>query len=68
LTKTNYRINIIDYSVGPLSEADINSAAQTGAVIFGFDVPINPNVAKMADPSKVPVRVHKLIYKFVEDI
>jgi translation initiation factor IF-2 len=37
-------------------------------VIFGFDVPVSPNVAKMADPSKVPVKLHKIIYKFLEDI
>lgn len=45
-----YRINIIETSVGPLSEADITAAASTGAVIFGFDVPVTPNVSKMAEP------------------
>ena len=54
--------------MGPLTEADLQSAAQTGAVIFGFDIPITPTVSKMAEPFKVPVKVHKIIYKFLEDI
>ena len=63
-----FRINIIEASVGPLSEADITAASQTGAVIFGFDVPVTPNVAKMVEPSRVPVKLHKIIYKFLEDV
>ncbi len=39
-----YRVNVIDYSVGPITEGDLTNAAQTGAVIFGFDVPCNPIV------------------------
>lgn len=39
-----YRVNIIDYQVGPITEGDLTNAAQTGAVVFGFDVPCNPMV------------------------
>lgn len=45
----NYRISIIDYSVGPVTEGDMSNAQQTGAVIFSFDVPCAPMVTKSAE-------------------
>ena len=68
LVKGIYRINVIDYSVGPITEGDLNNAHQTGAVILGFDVPCTPVVQRSAESSGVCVKQHKLIYKFVEDI
>lgn len=29
---------------------------------------MTPNVYKMAEPQKVPVKLHKIIYKFLEDV
>lgn len=63
-----YRINIIDYSVGPITEGDLANAASTGAVIVGFDVPATTIVQKSAEAQGVCVRQHKIIYKFLEDI
>jgi translation initiation factor IF-2 len=63
-----YRVNIIDYSVGPITEGDLNNAHQTGAVILGFDVPCTPVVSKSAEGYGVCIKQHKLIYKYVEDI
>lgn len=63
-----YRINIVDQSVGPISEADLNNATDTGATIIAFDVPCHPTVQKRAEPLGVVVRMHKIIYKFIEDI
>lgn len=68
LIKGVYRVNIIDYSVGPITEGDLNNAHQTGAVIFGFDVPCSPVVQRTAEAQGVCVKQHKLIYKYVEDI
>ncbi len=44
----NYRISIIDYSVGPVTEGDMSNAQQSGAIILGFDVPCSPMVVKSA--------------------
>lgn len=63
-----YRINIIDQSVGPITEGDLSNASQTGAIILGFDVPATPIVQKSAEAQGVCVRQHKIIYKFIEDI
>ena len=64
----NYRISVIDYSVGPITESDMNNALQTGAVVFGFDVPCSPVVARSAENSGVVIKQHRIIYKFLEDI
>lgn len=64
----NYRINIIDYSVGPVTEGDMNNALQTGAVIFAFDVPVSPIVNRTAETAGVCVKQHRIIYKFLEDV
>ena len=63
-----YRVNVIDYSVGPITEGDLSNAAQTGAVILGFDVAAAPTVVRSAEGQGVCIRQHKLIYKYVEDI
>lgn len=68
LIKGLYRVNVIDYSVGPITEGDLNNAHQTGAVILGFDVACTPVVLRTAEAQGVCVKQHKLIYKFVEDI
>lgn len=68
IIKGIYRINVIDYSVGPITEGDLSNAQSTGGVIFGFDVSCNPIVTKSSEAQGVTVHQHKLIYKFVEDI
>lgn len=68
LIKGIYRINVIDYSVGPITEGDLSNASQTGALILGFDVACTPLVSKGAEAQGVCIRQHKLIYKYVEDI
>lgn len=64
----HYQVSILDSGVGPISEADISQATSTGAIIIGFDVPCSQPNAKKAEALGVPVRVHKLIYKFMDDL
>ena len=39
---------IASTGVGPLNEADINSASEFGAIIFCFDVPIPLQIERLA--------------------
>ena len=59
-----FKISIVSTGVGPLTEKDIHEASQVGAVVIGFDINASPNVQSRIDASGVPVRLHKLIYKF----
>jgi len=63
-----YQVSILESGVGPISEADISQAVSTGAVIIGFDVPCSQTNAKKAESAGVPIRLHKLIYKFTDDL
>eukprot|EP00349_Pseudokeronopsis_sp_Brazil_P010299 CAMPEP_0202979142 /NCGR_PEP_ID=MMETSP1396-20130829/85370_1 /ASSEMBLY_ACC=CAM_ASM_000872 /TAXON_ID= /ORGANISM="Pseudokeronopsis sp., Strain Brazil" /LENGTH=117 /DNA_ID=CAMNT_0049718427 /DNA_START=504 /DNA_END=857 /DNA_ORIENTATION=- len=68
ILKGKYRVQIIDSSVGAVNETDITSAANSGAIIIGFDVKCNPLAQKIASGSGVKIRLHKIIYKFLEDL
>lgn len=46
----------------------MSQAQQTGAVVFAFDVPCTPMVAKGAETAGVIIRQHKTIYKFLDDM
>ena len=64
----HYQVSILDSEVGPISEADISQAVSTGAIIIGFDVPCSQQNAKKAEALGVAIKIHKLIYKFQDDL
>jgi translation initiation factor IF-2 len=68
IIKGYYQISITDSSVGSISEADITNAQDTGAMIIGFDVQCPTAVEKRCYDAGVVVRLHKIIYKFNEDL
>lgn len=61
-------LQLIDFGIGPISEADLRNAAKMGAVIFGFDVGIHPPIENKIPPEGVCVRLHKLFNVFMEDV
>lgn len=61
-------MQIIESGVGPITEADIASASSTQATIIGFDVSCSGPVERRVEAAGVTVRLHKLIYKFTDDI
>lgn len=68
LIKGIYQISIVSTGVGPITEADLNNAAATGATIFGFDIPCPPSIEGRVENAGILIRLHKLIYKFTDDI
>lgn len=62
------RVHIADYGVGPITEGDMQHAIQSGAVIFGFDVPCQTAVERGALSDGCCIKMHKLIHRFVEDV
>ena len=64
----HYQVSVLESGVGPTSEADISQASSTGAIIIGFDVPCSQTNAKKAEVMGVPIKLHKLIYKFTDDL
>jgi len=59
-----FKIQIVNTGVGPLTEKDLSEAQKIGAVIFGFDIGAAPNILNRIEGADVSVHLHKLIYKF----
>ncbi|WP_147532153.1 translation initiation factor IF-2 [Bacillus marasmi] len=61
-------IKIIHQAVGAINESDITLAAASNAIVIGFNVRPDVNAKRAADEEKVDVRLHRIIYKVIEEI
>jgi len=68
LSTDEIAIRIVHKGVGAISEADINLASASDAIIVGFQV--RPSVAarKLADQEQIDIRLYSVIYKAIEEI
>lgn len=62
------RVKIIHTGVGAITESDIILASASNAVIIGFNVRPEPNAKSTAEQEKVDIRLHRVIYKVMEEI
>ncbi|MCC2249241.1 translation initiation factor IF-2 [Virgibacillus sp. AGTR] len=61
-------IKIIHTGVGAITESDIILAAASNAIVIGFNVRPDANAKKAAESEKVDVRLHRVIYKAIEEV
>jgi translation initiation factor IF-2 len=61
-------IKIIHSAVGAINESDISLAAASNAIVIGFNVRPDVNAKRVAEAEKVDVRLHRIIYKAIEEI
>ncbi|PPA72023.1 translation initiation factor IF-2 [Jeotgalibacillus proteolyticus] len=61
-------IKIIHTAVGAITESDITLAAASNAIVIGFNVRPDANAKRAADAEQVDVRLHRIIYKVIEEI
>lgn len=62
------RVNIVHSAVGAVNESDVTLAAASNAIIIGFNVRPTPQAKQQADSEKVDIRLHRIIYKAIEEI
>ncbi|QWF36310.1 translation initiation factor IF-2 [Latilactobacillus curvatus] len=62
------RVNIIHEAVGAINESDVTLAAASNAIIIGFNVRPTPQAKIQADAEQVDIRLHRIIYKAIEEI
>ena len=60
-------LNIVHTGVSDISENDVYMAAGGNTVIYGFNVNVPVNIAKMAARDGVPIRIYKVIYELIDD-
>jgi translation initiation factor IF-2 len=61
-------VKIIHTGVGAINESDITLAAASNAIVIGFNVRPDVNAKRAADAEEVDVRLHRIIYKVIEEI
>ncbi|MEW9501263.1 translation initiation factor IF-2 [Jeotgalibacillus marinus] len=68
ITVEGVNIKIIHTAVGAITESDITLAAASNAIVIGFNVRPDTNAKRAADTEQVDVRLHRIIYKVIEEI
>jgi translation initiation factor IF-2 len=61
-------IRIIHTGVGAINESDITLASASNAIVIGFNVRPDVNAKRTADAEGVEIRLHRIIYKVMEEI
>jgi translation initiation factor IF-2 len=68
LSTPEIQINIIHKGVGAISEADVNLASASDAIIIGFQVRPSVSARKLAENEQIDIRLYSVIYKAIEEI
>lgn len=62
------RVKIVHSAVGAINESDVTLAAASNAIIIGFNVRPTPQAKVQAETEEVDIRLHRIIYKAIEEI
>jgi len=69
LSTREIRLNVIHASAGAINDSDVMlAAADSNAIIVGFNVRPTPQAKALAEQEKVDIRKYNVIYKAVEEI
>jgi len=68
LSTEQIQINIVHKGVGAISEADVNLASASDAIIIGFQVRPVVQARKLADSEQIDIRLYSIIYKAIDEI
>jgi len=68
LSTEEIQVNIVHKGVGAISEADVNLASASDAIILGFQVRPSIQARKLAENEQIDIRLYSIIYKAIEEI
>lgn len=68
LSTEEIQVNIVHKAVGAITEADVNLASASDAVIVGFQVRPTVNAKRLADEEQIDIRLYSVIYKAIEEL
>ncbi len=68
LSTEEIQINIVHKGVGAISEADVNLASASDAIIIGFQVRPVASARRLADNEQIDIRLYSVIYKAIDEI
>ncbi|XP_026341521.1 translation initiation factor IF-2, mitochondrial isoform X4 [Ursus maritimus] len=61
-------LELVHFGVGDVSENDVNLAETFRGVIYGFNVNAGNVIQKSAAKKGVKIKLHKIIYRLIEDL
>ncbi|XP_006881082.1 PREDICTED: translation initiation factor IF-2, mitochondrial [Elephantulus edwardii] len=62
------KLELVHFGVGDISENDVNLAETFGGIVYGFNVNASNVLLKSAEKKQVKIKLHKIIYRLVEDL
>lgn len=68
LSTEEIQVNIVHKGVGAISEADVNLASASDAIIIGFQVRPTASSRKLAEQEQIDIRLYSVIYKAIDEI
>jgi translation initiation factor IF-2 len=68
LPQDQVQLKILLSAAGDVSEADVDLAAASGAIILGFNTALSPASRAAAERSHVTIQEYDVIYKLLEDV
>lgn len=60
-------VRIVGSGVGTINENDVHLAATTGAILYGFHVPMPTSIKQLVARDKIKVRLYTVIYELIDD-
>ena len=68
LSTEEIKVNILQKSVGQISESDVMLAAASDAIIIGFQVRPSLQARQLAEIEQIDIRLYSIIYKAIEEM
>ncbi|MCL1849374.1 MAG: translation initiation factor IF-2, partial [Clostridiales bacterium] len=68
LSNDEVRVQTIHQGVGGITEADVDFAFASNAIILGFNVRPDVNAKRSAEANQVDIRLYRVIYNAIEDV
>jgi translation initiation factor IF-2 len=60
-------VRVVGSGVGAINENDLQMAHSSGAIIYGFNVSMAPNIKQHASRDRIAVRLYRIIYELIDD-
>ena len=68
MSNEEVRVKVIHAQAGAINESDIMLAESANAIVIGFNVRPDAKAKKLAETSKVDVRMYRIIYELLDDV
>ncbi|KAM8841979.1 translation initiation factor IF-2, mitochondrial [Synchiropus picturatus] len=62
------QLDVVHFGIGDISENDINMAGTFAGSIYGFNVTASKKIQQLAEKQNVPLRLHNVIYKLIDQL